>query len=58
MFVNNGRITHTVAARVGGWSSPSLDPARSFYVTFDEPGTFIYRCTEHPWATGAVIVEP
>lgn len=47
MFVDNGRITHTVGAQDWGWSSPSLDPARTFHVTCDEPGTLVSRCTEH-----------
>ena len=58
MFVNNGRIPHTVAAQNGVWTTGTLAPARSFYVTFDEPGTFIYHCTDHPWANGQVTVEP
>jgi plastocyanin len=58
MFVNNGRTTHTVAAEDGSWKSGPLAPARSFYVTFDKPGTYQYRCTDHPWAIGLVTVEP
>ena len=27
------------------------------YVTFDEPGTFLYHCTDHPWAIGEITVE-
>jgi plastocyanin len=58
MFVNNGRLTHTIAAEDGSWKSGPLPPARSFYVTFDKPGNYQYRCTEHPWAIGVVTVEP
>src|SRR5204862_2258559 len=48
MFVNNGRIPHTIAANDGSWNSGSLGPAKSFYVTFDKPGTYLYSCTDHP----------
>jgi quinohemoprotein ethanol dehydrogenase len=58
MFVNNGRLTHTLAADDGSWKSGLLGPARSFYVTFDKRGTYQYHCTDHPWAIGLVTVEP
>jgi quinohemoprotein ethanol dehydrogenase len=57
MFVNNGRIAHTLAAQDGSWKSGRLGSARSFYVTFDRPGTYRYHCTDHPWAVGIVNVE-
>jgi quinohemoprotein ethanol dehydrogenase len=58
MFVNNGRIRHTLAARDGSWNSGALPPAKSFYVQLNTPGTFLYHCTEHPWAIGQLTVEP
>jgi plastocyanin len=58
MFVNNGRLTHTLAAEDGSWKSGTLGPAKSFYVTFDRPGAVRYRCADHPWAIGLVTVEP
>jgi glucose dehydrogenase len=57
MFVNNGRMTHTLAAEDGSWKSGSLGPAKSFYVTFDRPGVVRYHCIDHPWAIGQVTVE-
>lgn len=57
-FVNNGEMSHTIAARDGSWSTGLLAPAMSAYVTFDEPGTFLYHSVEHPWAIGEVTVEP
>ena len=57
MFVNNGRMIHTVAAQDGSWNTGVLGPAKSFYVTFDRAGTVRYHCTEHPYAVGDVIVE-
>jgi len=56
-FVNNGRMPHTIAARDGSWTTGTLQPAMTGYVTFDEPGTFLYHSTEHPWAIGEITVE-
>ena len=58
MFVNNGRLRHTLAARDGSWNSGALPPAKSFYVQLNTAGTFLYHCTEHPWAIGQLTVEP
>ena len=57
-FLNNGEIAHTVAARDGSWATGVLEPAQWEFVTFDEPGTFLYHCTDHPWAIGEITVEP
>jgi hypothetical protein len=35
---------------------PGAPPITSFTVTFDEPGTYPYICTVHPWMTGTVEV--
>ena len=56
-FLNNGEIAHTIAARDGSWTTGTLEPARWAYVTFDQPGTIIYHCTDHPWAIGEITVE-
>ena len=47
-FVNNGEMAHTIAARDGSWTTDALAPAMSGHVAFDEPGTFLYHCTDHP----------
>ena len=58
-FVNNGGLSHTIAARDGSWSTGLLAPAMWDYVTFDEPGTFLYHSVEYPWAIGEItVVEP
>ena len=57
-FLNSGEIPHTIAARDGSWSTETLDPATWGFVTFDEPGTFLFHCVEHPWAIGELTVEP
>ncbi len=57
-FVNNGELAHTIAARDGSWSTATLEPSGAAFVSFDVPGTFLYHCTEHPWAIGQITVEP
>ena len=57
-FINNGEMVHTVAARDGQWTTNALGPATWEFVTFDQPGTFLYHCTDHPWAIGEVTVLP
>ena len=57
-FINNGEIPHTVAARDGSWTTDTLEPGMFEYVTFDQPGTLRYHCTDHPWAIGEITVEP
>ena len=56
-FLNNGKIPHTVEAQDDSWTTGTLEPATWAYVAFDEPGTFRFHCTDHPWAIGEVTVE-
>ena len=56
-FINNGEMVHTVAARDGSWTTSALEPATWEFVTFDQPGRFLYHCTDHPWAIGELTVE-
>jgi alcohol dehydrogenase (cytochrome c) len=58
LWVNNGRLRHTVAAEDASWATPSLAPLEAGAVTFDKPGTYTYICKDHPWAKGQLIVEP
>ena len=55
-FLNNGAMSHTVAARNGSWSTGTLQPATWRHVTFDQASTFLYHCTDHPWAIGEITV--
>jgi plastocyanin len=46
--------THTVAFADN--SSPDLGNGATYSKTFDETGTFSYKCSIHPGMTGKVIV--
>ena len=56
-FVNNGTLTHTVAAEDGSWTTGPLQAAQTGYATIGTPGTYRYVCKEHPWASGHIVVE-
>jgi alcohol dehydrogenase (cytochrome c) len=58
MWVNNGRMAHTVAAEDGSWTTGRLAPLEAAAVTFDKPGTYTYMCRDHPWAKAELIVVP
>jgi PQQ-dependent dehydrogenase (methanol/ethanol family) len=58
LWVNNGRLKHTVMAEDGSWSTPQLAPLEAGAVTFDKPGMYTYICRDHPWAKAQLIVEP
>jgi plastocyanin len=70
-WVNSGVIVPAMPSKGGAQSNstetgatggnqtigPPFPPVSSFTVTFQEPGTYPYYCTIHPWMTGQVIVQ-
>ncbi len=56
-WVNNDALQHTVSADDRGFDSELLDPGKSYERVFEEPGTFAYHCTPHPFMRGTVSVE-
>ena len=57
VWTNRDTVLHTVTESGGafdGW----MRPGEEFAFTFDTPGTHIYGCTVHPWASGVVAVGP
>lgn len=55
-WLNNGRVTHTIVAQDGSWTTGPLQPAQTGYVTFNKTGVYPYICKEHPWSYGQLIV--
>jgi plastocyanin len=53
---NDGQDPHTVTAVDGSFDSGDLDPSEGFSWYFDQPGTFAYVCTLHPWMSGTIVV--
>ncbi len=60
-WVNRDSASHTSTARAGSplrWNSRRLRTGESFTFTFNEPGTYPYRCSIHPSMRGTVTVNP
>ncbi|MBV9580265.1 MAG: hypothetical protein JO057_16880 [Chloroflexi bacterium] len=53
---NDGQDAHTVTADDSTFDSGNLDPSEGFSWYFDQPGTWHYTCSLHPWMTGTIIV--
>jgi plastocyanin len=49
-------MVHTIVADDGAWTTGALNPADVGGVTFDKPGSYTYRCKEHPWVVGQIVV--
>ncbi|HLW66872.1 MAG TPA: cupredoxin family copper-binding protein [Gemmataceae bacterium] len=56
-WMNKGQKPHTVSAIDGSWDSGNIPPGGSYSKTFNQAGTFAYRCNLHPQMRGSVIVE-
>lgn len=56
-FTNDGKERHGAVALDGSWRTPELAPGQSATVTFEKPGEYVYRCTDHPWSYAQIIVE-
>ena len=57
-WVNTTSEAHTITGDDLAFAdSGVIDPGQSFSQTFDEAGTFRYRCGPHPWMEGTIIVE-
>jgi amicyanin len=56
-WVNDDEVPHTVtfAGALGG--SGNLAAGQAFTLRFDQPGTYAYRCTPHPFMRGVVVVR-
>ena len=56
-WTNSDTVLHTVT-EPGGLFDSWLLPGEEFTFTFETPGTYMYGCTVHPWASGVVVVDP
>jgi plastocyanin len=54
---NGGVAPHTSTATDGGFDTGRIDPGQNATATFDQPGTFAYRCAFHPNMEGEVVVR-
>jgi plastocyanin len=57
-WLNNTDMAHTVTGDDLTFDDSELiEPGDSFRQTFDEPGTYRYRCGPHPDMTGVIVVR-
>ena len=57
-WLNQDGIAHTIMGDDLAFDdSGVLEFGQRFSQTFEEPGTYSYRCGPHPWMTGTIIVE-
>ncbi|HEX8966688.1 MAG TPA: plastocyanin/azurin family copper-binding protein, partial [Chloroflexota bacterium] len=58
-FTNSGSLAHTATSVDGaGFDTGLVDPGQSATVEFDQPGTYTYVCTPHPFMVAQLIVTP
>ena len=54
-WTNNDTVLHNVVG--SGIESDYLQKGEKFTYTFEEEGTYPYKCKAHPWMEGEVTVE-
>jgi plastocyanin len=57
-WTNQDTTAHTVTADDGSWTSDRLNQGATYSHTFDQAGTYTYKCTIHPSMTGTIVVQP
>lgn len=56
-WTNASPIAHTVTVDDLAFDDSGLiEPGASFSLTFDEPGTYHYRCSPHPGMEGVIVI--
>jgi plastocyanin len=54
-WTNVGEKPHNVTAHDGSFASPVLYPGESYQVTFYEPGTYTYQCSDSMQGSVTVV---
>lgn len=58
-WINNDNVAHTVTSDSGApaaFDSGTLNPGKTFHVTFTKAGTYHYHCSIHPNMHGAITI--
>ena len=63
VWTNDDEVEHTVTALADSGETPLFDgvlqgKGKTFSITFDRPGTFIYQCARHTFMRGEIRVTP
>ncbi len=56
-WTNNDGAIHDATERDRSWNTELLSKGEAGDITFDEPGTFEYFCSIHPWMEGSITVR-
>lgn len=61
-WTNSDSVMHTIVGGKapipdGSFQSGHIRPLGTFEAVFEEPGTYGYFCTLHPWTSGIVTVR-
>ncbi len=56
-WVNKGAKPHNVTSDTGLWDSGTINPGQSYSITFQNAGTFPYKCVFHGGMAGTVVVS-
>lgn len=56
-WTNDDPVEHTVTLAGAESGSPPIPPHGSYVRRFEQPGTYTYHCTPHPFMTGVVVVR-
>ena len=57
-WTNLDTAAHTVTADDGSWTSDSLKQGATYSHTFDQAGTYTYKCNFHPTMVGTIVIQP
>ncbi len=55
-WTNNDAAVHDATERDRSWNTELLLEGDAGEITFDEPGTFEYFCSIHPWMEASITV--
>ncbi|HET7295589.1 MAG TPA: plastocyanin/azurin family copper-binding protein [Gemmatimonadales bacterium] len=56
-WTNDDPLEHTVTFAGAEAGSPPIPSHGTYVRRFDQPGTYAYHCTPHPFMTGVVVVK-
>ena len=56
-WTNTDAVPHTVTSADRLWDSGPLPPGESYSLTLDQPGTYAYGCSIHPFMRATVVVQ-
>jgi len=56
-FTNSDPVAHTSTSAAGAWDSGDIAPGASFMTTLQQPGTYAYQCSIHPFMQATVVVQ-